>query len=447
METTREKEHILKNELIDKIDARRAKVGIVGLGYVGLPLAVEVANAGFEAIGVDISERTVDTVNAGRSHIKDVPSNILKKLVDEKRITAYREYEVLKGADCISIAVPTPLRKTKDPDISYISACMDALLPRLRKGTLVVLESTTYPGTTEELIASRVETELGLAVGEDIFIAFSPERVDPGNPTWHTKNTPKVVGGVTQSCTEVAKAFYSAVMDSVHAVASSREAEMVKLLENTFRAVNIGLVNEFLLMCNRLEIDVWNVIGAAATKPFGYMPFYPGPGIGGHCIPLDPSYLSWKAKSVDFYNRFIEMATDINGNMPRFVVSKLADVLNDHGKSLKGTRILILGMAYKKNVNDLRESPGLEIYGLLKKKGAVPEYHDPHTTSFVAHDGLVVESIPIDGGVLDKFDLAVLVTDHDAFDYAHIAKTVGLVLDCRNAFFTHGVSGANIVRL
>ncbi len=437
----------MKDSLIGKINVKDAVCAVVGLGYVGLPLAVELASAGYRVVGVDVKERVVAGVGAGRSHVGDVPSTRLAPLVDRGLIRATADFAALAETDCISICVPTPLNKSKDPDISYITGAVDCILPHLAPGRLIVLESTTYPGTTDELIAARIEQERGLKVGEQIFVAFSPERVDPGNKTFNTKNTPKVLGGVTPACTEVARSLYAAVVDHVHTVGSAREAETVKLLENTFRAVNIALVNEFLLMCNRLEIDVWNVIGAAATKPFGFMPFFPGPGIGGHCIPLDPMYLSWKAKAVDFYNRFIELATDINGNMPRFVVQKLADLLNERTKPLKGSRIMVLGMAYKRNVDDLRESPGLELYRLLRQKGAWVEFHDPHAKSFVSTLGNDVGSSPIDDGRLATFDAAVLVTDHDAFDYAAIAREAQLVLDCRDAFARHGVASENVVKL
>ncbi len=437
----------MKESLIGKINIKDAIGAVVGLGYVGLPLAVEIAEAGYRVIGVDVKESVVDSVNQGISHVGDVSSDRLAKLVREGRIKASTDYAVVRDADCISICVPTPLTKTKDPDISFISRSVEMLLPHLGPGKLVVLESTTYPGTTEELIAANIPKDQGLEVGKNLFVAFSPERVDPGNATWNTKNTPKVLGGITPACTEVARAYYNAVVDTVHTVESAREAETVKLLENTFRAVNIGLVNEFLLMCDRLDIDIWNVLEAAATKPFGFMPFYPGPGIGGHCIPLDPLYLSWKAKTVDFYNRFIELATDINGNMPRFVISKLTDLLNDKEKSLKGSKVIILGMAYKGNVDDLRESPGLEIYRLLRLKGAWVEFNDPHATSFVSMLGNVVETTPIDNGQLKKFDAAVLATEHDKFDYEQIANQAKLILDCRNAFGKRGLSRENIFRL
>jgi UDP-N-acetyl-D-glucosamine dehydrogenase len=379
--------------------------------------------------------------------VGDVATERLARLVKQGLIKAFVDYAAMGRADCISICVPTPLRKTKDPDISYITASMDGILAHLRPGCLVVLESTTYPGTTDELVAARLREERGLTVGQDVFVAFSPERVDPSNPTFNTKNTPKVLGGVTPACTEVAAALYGKVIDHVHCVGSATEAEMVKLLENTFRAVNIGLVNELLLMCNRMGIDIWNVIQAAATKPFGFMPFYPGPGIGGHCIPLDPMYLSWKAKSVDFYNRFIELATDINGNMPYFVVQKLADLLNEQSKPLKGSRIMILGMAYKPNVNDLRESPGLELYRLLRQKGSWVEFHDPLATSFVSMLGKTVLSSPATAEHLATFDAAVLVTDHACLDYPHLAEHARLILDCRNAFGKRGITSARIVKL
>ncbi len=437
----------MKETLIGKINIKDAAVGVVGLGYVGLPLAVEIAGAGYRVIGVDLDEKVAAGVGRGESHVGDVKPERLRPLVESGRLSATCDYGALAEADCVTICVPTPLTKTKDPDIGFITAAVEAVLPVLEPGRLLVLESTTYPGTTEELIAARLE-ERGMKVGEDVFVAFSPERVDPGNRVWGTGNTPKVLGGVTPACTEVARALYSSVVERVHCVGSAREAETVKLLENTFRAVNIGLVNEFLLMCDRLEIDIWRVIEAAATKPFGYMPFYPGPGIGGHCIPLDPMYMSWKARAVDFHNRFIELATDINGNMPRFVVGKLADLLNERGKPLMGSGILLLGMAYKKNVGDLRESPGVELYRLLRDKGARVEYADPHVGSFASETrGEKVEAVVPDGERLEGCDVAVLVTDHDDFDYEKIAGRAGLVLDCRGAFAARGIEKSNVVKL
>lgn len=436
-----------KDALLGKINIKDAAVGIVGLGYVGLPLATAFAESGYRVTGVDLSEEVVSGISRGISHVGDVSSEQLSRLTIEGRIVATSDYEALSAVDCISICVPTPLTKSRDPDISFITAAVDRLMPCLKKGMLVVLESTTYPGTTEELIGARIEQELNLKVGEDIFVAFSPERVDPGNTHWNTKNTPKIIGGITPVCTEVGRALYAAAIDKVHTVGSSREAETVKLLENTFRAVNIGLVNEIMLMCDRMNIDVWRVIEAASTKPFGFMPFYPGPGIGGHCIPLDPLYLSWKARAVDFHNRFIELATDINGNMPRFAVQKLAEILNELEKPLKGSKIMLLGMAYKKNVNDIRESPGLEIYRLLGLKGARVKFYDPHVSSFICEAGHTVSAVSLEENLSDLFDAAVLVTDHDAFDYQRLAADFKVILDCRNAFASRELSAEHIVKL
>lgn len=435
------------NNIIEKIGRKETKISVIGLGYVGLPLAVEFAEAGYNVVGIDVNPTVVDRVSSGNSHIGDVASSRLDFQIASGRLRATTSFDTLSDVDCISICVPTPLTKTKDPDITYITGAIERILPYTKPGQLLVLESTTYPGTTEELIAGPIEREMNLVVGRDIFVAFSPERVDPGNPIWTTKNTPKVIGGVTKSCSRVADALYSQVLDTTHVVGSAREAETVKLLENTFRAVNIGLVNEFMLMCNRLDIDIWRVIEAAATKPFGFMPFRPGPGIGGHCIPLDPMYMSWKARSVDFYNRFIELATDINGNMPRYVVSKLSSLLNERSKALKSSRILILGMAYKANVDDLRESPGLEVYRILRlEQHARVEYHDPHVKSFVSMLSEHIESVPLEGENLREYDAVVLITDHDDFDYESIAKKASLILDCRGAFSTRRIEG-NIVNL
>ncbi len=434
-------------ELIGKINRKDAQVGVIGLGYVGLPLAVEMASSGYRVVGVDLDQSVVDRINRGQSHIGDISTERLQPLVEQGLLSATTEYQGLSEVDCVSICVPTPLTKTKDPNISYITEAIDRLVGLIKAGQLIVLESTTYPGTTEELVAARLHAERGLKVGENVFVAFSPERVDPGNTQWTTKTTPKILGGVTPTCTLVAQALYAAVVDSVHVVGSAREAETVKLLENTFRAVNIALVNEFLLMCDRLDIDIWHVIEAASTKPFGFMPFFPGPGIGGHCIPLDPLYLSWRAKTVDFYSRFIELATDINGNMPRFVIAKLANLLNEREKPLKGSRVMILGMAYKKNVDDLRESPGLEIYRLLRAKGAWVEFNDPHATQFTSMLDNIIESSPIDDGQLGTFDVVVLVTDHDVFDYEKIAQEAGSILDCRAAFERRQIRADHIVRL
>lgn len=417
-------------------------VAVIGQGYVGLPLAMEVARAGFHCIGIDVSVKTVNGLNAGKSHIIDINDDELGTALATGRYRASADYADLANAHVISICVPTPLRKTKDPDVSYIQASVAAMRPHLnRDGVLVILESTTYPGTTDELVAMELASD-GLTLDENLFVAFSPERVDPGNATYGLKNTPKVVGGVTTLSTEMATAFYGRVVDQVHPVRSSREAEMVKLLENTFRAVNIALVNEMLLMCDRMGIDMWDVIHAASTKPFGYMPFYPGPGIGGHCIPLDPTYLSWKAKSYGFYNRFIELATDINGNMPRFVVQKLSKLMNDQGKALKGSRILLLGMAYKPNINDLRESPGLDIWQLLDQEwGAQVVYHDPYIQHLHEFEA---DSVDLTDKELGRADAVVIVTNHKDFDYKHVVKHAALVLDARHAIKE---DHKNVVRL
>lgn len=424
------------------IEERSATVAVIGQGYVGLPLAMEVVRAGYNCLGVDVSARTVAGLNAGKSHIIDIKDEELAEALATGRYRATADYSELAAADVISICVPTPLRKTKDPDVSYIQASVEAMRPHLKRdGVLVILESTTYPGTTDELVAQELAGD-GLVLDENLWVAFSPERVDPGNAHYGLKNTPKVVGGVTPLATELITAFYGQVVDHVHPVRSAREAEMVKLLENTFRAVNIALVNEMLLMCDRMGIDMWDVIQAASTKPFGYMPFYPGPGIGGHCIPLDPTYLSWKAKSYGFYNRFIELATDINGNMPRFVVQKLSKLMNDQGKALKGSNILLLGMAYKPNINDLRESPGLDIWQLLVQEwGAEVSYHDPyipHIHEFGA------DSVPLTDALLASADAVVIVTNHRDFDYEWVCANTKFVLDARNAV---KVDRPNVVRL
>jgi UDP-N-acetyl-D-glucosamine dehydrogenase len=428
--------------LLARIQSKAAHVAVMGQGYVGLPLSMEVTHAGYHCIGVDVSRETVESLNAGRSHILDVSDQELSKARSSGRYTATANYADVAKADVISICVPTPLRKTKDPDVSYIQASVSAMRPYLKRdGVLVILESTTYPGTTDELVAEALAGD-GLVLDENLFVAFSPERVDPGNPIYGLKNTPKVVGGVTPKSTDLIAAFYDGVVDEIHRVRSAREAEMVKLLENTFRAVNIALVNEMLLMCDRMGIDMWDVIQAASTKPFGFMPFYPGPGIGGHCIPLDPTYLSWKAKSYGFYNRFIELATDINGNMPRFVVQKLSRVMNDQSKALRGSNILLLGMAYKPNINDLRESPGLDIWQILVKEwGANVSYHDPYIPQIHKFEA---NSVELTKETLLKTDAVIIVTNHRDFDYEFVGKNASLILDARNA--TTG-DAPNITRL
>lgn len=422
----------MNTDLLKKISDRSAKIAIIGQGYVGLPLALEFAKAGFEVTGIDIDKDKITRINNGESYILDVNTIDLKKEVDSGRLKATSDFSVINTMDCISICVPTPLRKTKDPDVSYITNSVAEIKKYLKQGTLIVLESTTYPGTTEELVRIPLEKE-GFETGINLFFCYSPERVDPGNPVYHTKNTPKIIGGATPACTELGRALYATCIDTVHTVGSTAEAEMVKLLENTFRAVNIALVNELLMMCERMGIDIWNVINAAATKPFGFMPFFPGPGIGGHCIPLDPMYLSWKAKTYDFYNRFIELATDVNGNMPHYVLQRVSRLLNSRTKPIKDSKIMVLGMSYKSDVDDLRESPGLEIYRLLRREGAYVVYHDPHVKSFKSILGNTIKSEELTDELLIKQDLVVLVTHHKNFDYDKIVKHSKLILDTRNA--------------
>jgi UDP-N-acetyl-D-glucosamine dehydrogenase len=415
-----------------KIKNRSARIGIVGLGYVGLPLAVEFAQVGFRVVGIDVDERKVRSVNNGVSHIEDVPTDTLKALVRDGLISAQAHYKGCGKLDAILIAVPTPLRKTKDPDISYIVASMDAIAPQVRAGQLIILESTTYPGTTEEILRPALEAG-GLAVGRDIFLAFSPERVDPGNKLYQTKNTPKVVGGTTPWCTKAAALLYGQAIEHVHPVTSTQSAEMIKLLENTFRSVNIGLVNEIALMCEKLGLDVWEVIDGAATKPFGFMRFYPGPGIGGHCIPLDPHYLAWKLRTLNYSARFIELASEINGHMPEVVVRRATAMLNDAKRSVRGSKIFVLGVAYKKDTSDTRESPALDVIRLLQDEGATVSFHDPYANAIRAEDGRIEKGRALTPRNLKAADLVVIVTDHSAFDYAAIVKSARRVLDTRNA--------------
>jgi UDP-N-acetyl-D-glucosamine dehydrogenase len=418
----------LERRIVD----RSARLGIVGLGYVGLPLAVEFARVGFRVVGIDIDARKVRSVNAGVSHIEDVSTSTLKPLVAKKLIRAQAHYKGCDKLDAILIAVPTPLRKTKDPDISYIVASLAAIAPQVRRGQLIVLESTTYPGTTEEVLRPEIESG-GLTVGRDIFLAFSPERVDPGNAVYQTKNTPKVVGGTTPLCTRAAALLYAQAIDHVHPVTSTQAAEMIKLLENTFRAVNIGLVNEIALMCEKLDLDVWEVIDGAATKPFGFMRFYPGPGIGGHCIPLDPHYLAWKLKTLNYSARFIELASEVNGHMPEVVVRRAASILNRAKKSVKGSKIFVLGVAYKKDTGDTRESPALDVIRLLQEEGATVSFHDPYSDTIRGEDGRTEKGAALNHRNLAAADLVVIVTDHSAYDYKSIVRSARRVLDTRNA--------------
>jgi UDP-N-acetyl-D-glucosamine dehydrogenase len=421
-----------KEKLIDKISQRRAIVGVIGLGYVGLPLAVEFAEAGFDVLALDVDASKVEKINSGDSYIDDVPAERIKPLIENGRLCATTDYKDLQQTDTISICVPTPLRKTKDPDMSYILQSMSSLVELLHEGMLIVLESTTYPGTTEEVIQPHIE-EKGFTVGEDIFIAFSPERIDPGNKTYGVHNTPKVIGGVTPACNEIASALYGSSVNQVVAVSSPTTAEMVKLLENTFRAVNIGLVNEVAIMCDKLNIDVWEVIDAAATKPFGFMPFYPGPGLGGHCIPVDPHYLSWKLKMMNYTARFIELASEVNTSMPQYVVTKIADALNEAVKPVHSSRIVILGVAYKPNVDDIRESPALDIIQLLQDKGAEVIYHDPYV-SHLKFDDVELDSSDYSDELLSNADCVVIVTNHDKYDWDHVLEHSPLILDTRNSF-------------
>jgi len=428
--------------LEQKIKTRTARVGIIGLGYVGLPLAVEFAKAGFSVTGIDVQESKVTKLNAGESYVQDVPSQVLAPLIDSRKFRATTDFSAVAELDTINIAVPTPLRKTKDPDMSFIVAACQEVAKYLGPAKLVILESTTYPGTTDELVLPMLERP-GLKVGEQFFLCFSPERVDPGNPQYQTANIPKVVGGITPACTRLGALFYSQAIDKVVPVSTTSVAEMVKLLENTFRMINIGLANEMALMCDRMGINVWEVIEAAATKPFGFMPFYPGPGLGGHCIPIDPFYLSWKTKQAGIEARFIELAGHINGQMPHFVVDKIQNALNDQSKALKGSHIHILGVAYKRNIDDVRESPAVDIILLLERRGALLTYSDPFVPKLrLDHHELVSEDA-IDASA--RADCVVLVTDHSAFDYAGIVENANLIVDTRNALKTF--SSAKIVRL
>jgi UDP-N-acetyl-D-glucosamine dehydrogenase len=429
-------------DILSRINTKRARLGVIGLGYVGLPLAVEFARAGFEVVGYDIDQARVDELNAGRSYIPDVSSAHLQDVVTSGKFRASTQPEALTDVDIIDICVPTPLRKTRDPDMSYIVRAVTTTATVLRKGQLVILESTTYPGTTDEVVQPLLE-EGGLVAGKDFFLAFSPERVDPGNPTYNTKNIPKVVGGINAASTDAALAFYGQMMDTVVAVSSTRVAEMVKLLENTFRAVNIGLVNELALMCHRMNIDVWEVIDAAKTKPFGFMPFYPGPGLGGHCIPIDPFYLSWKARQSGFEARFIELAGNVNGAMPEYVVERVAEALNSNRKAINGSRIHLFGVAYKRDVNDLRESPALDILELLARRGAEVSYTDPYVPEF-KHAHLDLKSVPEQSAGKGR-DCALIVTDHKIFNYPRIVDSFPLVVDTRNAL--KGVVDEKVFRL
>ncbi|HSJ09941.1 MAG TPA: nucleotide sugar dehydrogenase [Longimicrobiales bacterium] len=433
----------MSDRLLECIENQTAVCGIIGLGYVGLPLAVEVGRAGYRVLGYDVSERTVAGLNAGESHIKDVESAAIQELIDASRFEASTDASRLAGCDIVVICVPTPLGKTRDPDVSYVVAATEAVAAALRPGQLVILESTTYPGTTRELMLPVLQAG-GLEVGADFFLCFSPERVDPGNERWVIRNTPKVIGGITPACLEHALAFYGRVMQTVVPVSSTETAELTKLLENTFRAVNIALVNEMAQVCDRLDVDVFEVIEAAATKPFGFMKFTPGPGIGGHCIPLDPHYLAWKMKTLNYRTRMIDLAGEVNSEMPRFVVEKVRDALNDVGRALKGSRVLVLGVAYKRDIDDVRESPALDIMRLLEEKGAEVVYHDPYVPQLI-EDGHARESVAFDAAELAAADCILIATDHASVDYERLIGLPVPVVDSRNAM--RGLQSENVVGL
>ena len=451
----------MKDAFISKFQARRAQVAVIGLGYVGLPLAVNFAKAGYQVIGIDLDQRKVDAINRGESYIGDISADELAPYVQatvlqregrldgalamtkvlaapavtmpaQGSLRATTDFAVLADCDAVSVCVPTPLNKTGDPDISYIASATEQIARYLHPGMVIVLESTTYPGTTTEVLLPRLlEAQPGLQVGEDFYLAFSPERVDPGRTDWMTHNTPKVIGGVTPTCTEVCAAYYGQAIQTLVPVSSPDAAEMVKLFENTFRSVNIGLANELLLMCDKLGLDAWEVLNAAATKPFGFMKFTPGPGLGGHCIPIDPLYLSWKMRTLAYNARFIELASEINTAMPRYWVQKVQDALNEAGRAVKNSRILVLGVSYKKNVNDMRESPALDIIHLLEEKGAHVYYHDPHVPSF-QHEGMEMVSVTDLNVALKMVDCVVIATDHDAYDWDDIGRKVALIVDTRH---------------
>lgn len=420
-----------RESLLSRIESRRARVAVIGLGYVGLPLAVEFARAGFPTFGIDVDERKVADVNAGRSYVIDVPPGDLMEVVPSGKLEATTDFAVLAGCDAVSICVPTPLSKTHDPDLSYVIAAIDMVARHVHPGMLIVLESTTYPGTTDEIILPKVAAS-GLAVGRDVFVAFSPERTDPGRKDFTLKTTPKIVGGVTPACLEIATALYSHVTERIVPVSSVAAAEMAKLLENTFRAVNIALANEVLLMCDKLGLDAWEVIGAAATKPYGFMKFTPGPGVGGHCIPLDPGYLSWKLRTLDYSARFVQLAEEINRHMPAYWVERVVAVLNAGKKAVNGSRVLVLGVTYKPDIDDLRESPALDIIKLLVKLGADVSYHDPFVTS-LRGAGLDIPFAELTDASLRGADCVMIVTDHTATDWDRIRASGRAVVDCRNA--------------
>jgi len=437
----------VKDTLLNSLRNHSAKIGILGLGYVGLPLAAAFGEAGFHTIGIDPDPRKVNALNMGESYIQDVSDKQVARLLKAGRFSATADFSALRDCDAVSICVPTPLRKTGDPDMSFILSATEELAKYIHPGMIIVLESTTYPGTTREVLLPKLGKDKGLAVGKDFFLAFSPERVDPGREDWTTLNTPKVIGGITEACTEVAAAWYSEALKTVVSVSSAETAELSKLLENTFRMINIGLVNELAIMCERLGVDVWEVIDAAASKPFGFMKFTPGPGLGGHCIPIDPLYLSWKMKAFQYNARFIELASDINTNMPRYVVSRVIDAFNDRGLTLKGSKCLVLGAAYKADIDDIRESPALDVIGLLQKKGAQVEYHDPYIPRLRTHDDIEMESVKDVMEVVRHSDCVVIITNHSTYDYKAILNQAKFIFDSRNALGKLGKNNPKVVRL
>jgi UDP-N-acetyl-D-glucosamine dehydrogenase len=432
--------------LIEKFQNKTARVAVLGMGYVGLPFASVFAEAGFSVVGVDPVKEKMDMINRGESYIMDVPTETVAKLLKAGKLKGTTDYSILAEMDAVAICVPTPLRQTGDPDLSFIISAAEGLAPYVHPGMVVVLESSTYPGTTRELVLPTLTDKSKLKIGEEIFVAFSPERVDPGRTDWTTKNTPKVIGGMTAKCTEVSAAWYSQALDTVVPVSSTEVAEMAKLLENTFRMINIGFVNELALMCDRLGVDVWEVIDAAATKPFGFMKFQPGPGLGGHCIPIDPLYLSWKLRSLNYTARFIDLASEINTSMPRFAVTKVQDALNGHEKSLKGSKVLVLGAAYKPDIDDLRESPAIDVIRLLQQKGAKVSYHDPYVP-VIRHDDWKIESVKDMMAAVKDADCVVIVTNHKAYDYSAILNNAKLIVDTRNALGKLGMGNPKVVRL
>jgi UDP-N-acetyl-D-glucosamine dehydrogenase len=436
----------IKNKLIEKFEDHSAKIAVLGLGYVGLPFATVFAEAGFEVTGIDPDVRKVESLNKGKSYIQDVETEQLARLVSSGKLKATTDFSVLAQIDAVSICVPTPLRKTGDPDLSFILSVTESLTKYVHPGMVVVLESTTYPGTTREILLPKLGEEKNLFVGENFFLAFSPERVDPGREDWTTLNTPKVVGGITDACTEVASTWYRGALQTVVPVSSAEVAEMAKLLENTFRMINIGLVNEMAMMCERLDIDVWEVIDAAATKPFGFMKFTPGPGLGGHCIPIDPLYLSWKLRALNYTARFIELASEINLGMPRYVVGLVQNTLNEYQKPVKGSRILILGVSYKPDIDDIRESPALDVIGLLRQMGAIISYHDPYIPRLVEDDLEMVCVADLIQEVQDS-DCVVIITNHSSYDYCQLVEDANCIVDTRNALGKAGWQNPKVVRL